>query len=453
MADEIIIETTSSQTLEVGTPGPQGPKGDTGDVGPAGPTIADENAPATNNILWQIRTSAFTAVSGGRYVANGTFTVTNPASGNNGELFQVVVASGTVTVNGVAYAASRWPVTVARVAGAWTTLANTLTENLTLNGTNSTAPNQTAASGGSLMTRDLGDARYNAWDKTHEISNFTGATAGTVSGGSTSFLSGFAQLRAAAGGSYRSFWSYYTGQTTGVIGDIAAGGWRSETVLNLEADSRCQAAFYPLGGNIPVNWSGRANGTFGTGGVVIPYFLFRDGSWRAVKATSLRGSSTLPVRASNVVTVTTNGAHNLVAGDFVAIGGVAPQSFQTIRSEVLATPTTTTFTYANTGTDETATANTGDNMLVWKVEDLGEIAVSSTSNLFSATRTWRLTIAVSDSGTATYIANGTTVATGSGFSTSSRNNACRVAYYVETLAAATSQTDLYVQKFRHTVNP
>jgi hypothetical protein len=159
MADEIIIETTSSELVEVGVPGPQGPKGDTGDVGPAGPTIADANAPATNNILWQIRTTAFTAVSGGRYVCNGTFTVTNPATGNNGELFQVVVASGTVTVNGVAYGASRWPVTVARVSGAWTTLANTLTENLTLNGTNSTAPNQTAASGSSVMTRDLVDAR------------------------------------------------------------------------------------------------------------------------------------------------------------------------------------------------------------------------------------------------------------------------------------------------------
>jgi hypothetical protein len=160
MADEIIIETTSSELVEVGVPGPQGPKGDTGDVGPAGPTIADANAPATNNILWQIRTSGFTAASGGRYVANGTFTVTNPASGNNGELFQVVVASGTVTVNGVAYGASRWPVTVARISGAWTTLANTLTENLTLNGTNSTAPNQTSSSDSSLMTRALGDARY-----------------------------------------------------------------------------------------------------------------------------------------------------------------------------------------------------------------------------------------------------------------------------------------------------
>ena len=38
--------------------------------------------------------------------------------------------------------------------------ANTFSANQTLNGTNNTAPNQTAASGSSLMTRDLGDARY-----------------------------------------------------------------------------------------------------------------------------------------------------------------------------------------------------------------------------------------------------------------------------------------------------
>jgi hypothetical protein len=152
-ADATITGTAPNQTLNLTIP--VGATGATGPTGPQGPTIADANAPATNNILWQIRTTAFTAASGGRYVASGTFTVTNPASGNDGELFQVVVASGTVTVNSVAYGASRWPVTVARISGAWTTLPNTLTENLTLNGTNNTAPNQTAASGTSLMTRAL----------------------------------------------------------------------------------------------------------------------------------------------------------------------------------------------------------------------------------------------------------------------------------------------------------
>jgi hypothetical protein len=38
--------------------------------------------------------------------------------------------------------------------------SNTFTQNQTLDGTNNVAPNQTAASGSSLITRDLGDARY-----------------------------------------------------------------------------------------------------------------------------------------------------------------------------------------------------------------------------------------------------------------------------------------------------
>jgi hypothetical protein len=158
-ADATITGDAPNQTLNLTIP-----TGATGATGPQGPTIADENAASTNNILWQIRTSGFTAASGGRYVCNGTFSVTNPATGNNGELFQVVVASGTVTVNGVAYGASRWPITVARVAGAWTTLANTLTENLTLNGTNNVMPNQTTAdSGSSIMTRDLMQTRFLDW--------------------------------------------------------------------------------------------------------------------------------------------------------------------------------------------------------------------------------------------------------------------------------------------------
>ena len=174
-ADATITGTAPNQTLNLTIP--VGATGATGPTGPQGPTIADANAPATNNILWQIRTTAFTAASGGRYVASGTFTVTNPASGNDGELFQVVVASGTVTVNSVAYGASRWPVTVARISGAWTTLPNTLTENLTLNGTNNTAPNQTAASGSSLITRDLGDARYALYENVRPENNQTAADA------------------------------------------------------------------------------------------------------------------------------------------------------------------------------------------------------------------------------------------------------------------------------------
>jgi hypothetical protein len=57
--------------------------------------------------------------------------------------------------------------------------ANTFTQNQTLNGTNSTAPNQTAASGSSLMTRDLVDVRNTAlWVPIGGRANNTQADAG-----------------------------------------------------------------------------------------------------------------------------------------------------------------------------------------------------------------------------------------------------------------------------------
>jgi hypothetical protein len=47
-------------------------------------------------------------------------------------------------------------------AGISTSTANTFTADQTFSGTANTAPNQTAASGSSIMTRDLGDARYSS---------------------------------------------------------------------------------------------------------------------------------------------------------------------------------------------------------------------------------------------------------------------------------------------------
>jgi hypothetical protein len=216
--------------------------------GPQGSTIADANAPATNNILWQIRTSAFTAVSGGRYVCNGTFTVTNPASGNDGELFQVVVASGTVTVNGVAYGASRWPVTVARISGAWTTLANTLTENLTLNGTNSTAPNQSASSDSSLMTRALGDARYflnNAiltdfYDI--PLANSNGANSGLNAfsiASNQGFTSTFTGGAAPAANSYAVWSNNYSGATQSSSSVFCGAGFGLTAIIQSPARDDC----------------------------------------------------------------------------------------------------------------------------------------------------------------------------------------------------------------------
>lgn len=70
--------------------------------------------------------------------------------------------------------------------------ANTFTQNQTLNGTNSTAPNQTAASGASIMTRDLVDARLGFFGSGQTASTFgdivysAGATRGWMLRGTAS---------------------------------------------------------------------------------------------------------------------------------------------------------------------------------------------------------------------------------------------------------------------------
>lgn len=55
MADEVIIETTSSQTVEVAVPGPQGPTGATGATGPQGPKGDD------GSVSYILKTESFNA--------------------------------------------------------------------------------------------------------------------------------------------------------------------------------------------------------------------------------------------------------------------------------------------------------------------------------------------------------------------------------------------------------
>lgn len=57
-------------------------------------------------------------------------------------------------------ATRQWVPRSKAAAGLAELAGGTFSGNVTLNGTANTAPNQTAASGSSLMTRDLGDARY-----------------------------------------------------------------------------------------------------------------------------------------------------------------------------------------------------------------------------------------------------------------------------------------------------
>jgi hypothetical protein len=105
------VQGDTGATGPTGPEGPQGPQGDTGATGPTGPT--GSQGPA------------------------GTAT-TDAADLTTGTLADARL-SGNVALEDV---------------------ANTFTQNQTLNGTNNVAPNQTAASGSSLMTRSLGEIRY-----------------------------------------------------------------------------------------------------------------------------------------------------------------------------------------------------------------------------------------------------------------------------------------------------
>jgi hypothetical protein len=67
---------------------------------------------------------------------------------------------------------------------------------------------------------------------------------------------------------------------------------------------------------------------------------------------------TTVARTSNVVTITTAAAHGFTTGDDVTITA-SPTTGVNGTFQITGTPTTTTFTYAQTGTDIPSTANTG----------------------------------------------------------------------------------------------
>jgi len=104
-----------------------------------------------------VSSSNFTAATGTRYVTTATLTVSDPASGSTGDNYQVIIGAGTCTIGGVAYAPSRLEIVRYYNGSAWTTSPSVHSDNLTLNGTANSAPNQTASSASSLMTRTLVD--------------------------------------------------------------------------------------------------------------------------------------------------------------------------------------------------------------------------------------------------------------------------------------------------------
>jgi hypothetical protein len=109
------------------------------------------------------RTTAFTAANGGKYVCAGTFEITNPGSGAAGQAYQVIVLSGAITINGVAFAPSRFPILVAHNGSAWQTLPQTLMGDLSL-------PNAAFGSNNAL-TGATGDARYGIIQASKTLTN------------------------------------------------------------------------------------------------------------------------------------------------------------------------------------------------------------------------------------------------------------------------------------------
>lgn len=108
-------------------------------------------------------TTLAAAVGGSYLISNsGICSITDPAGTAAGQTYVVRVGAGTAWFGGAGtvYSASRFEIIRYYNGSAWSAVTPVLSDNLTLNGTANTAPNQTAASGSSLMTRDLGDARY-----------------------------------------------------------------------------------------------------------------------------------------------------------------------------------------------------------------------------------------------------------------------------------------------------
>jgi hypothetical protein len=117
--------------------------------------------------------------------------------------------------------------------------SNTFTQNQTLDGTNNVAPNQTAASGASLMTRALGDARYYLLrDLNTVVINSWGQGGLTdVSGGSVAYIVSSLNVRANAGAGNRARWQCFL-----VIGSSRGIDWsktvRGTILFRLNGDSR-----------------------------------------------------------------------------------------------------------------------------------------------------------------------------------------------------------------------
>lgn len=155
-ASATITGTAPDQTLDLAIPrGDKGDKGDTGDTGATGAT-----GPANTLTIGTVTTGAegdpaAATITGD--APNQTLSLTLPvgatgATGPQGPAGEQTTDASLLTSGTLADARLSSNVALEDTA-------NTFSQNQTLNGTNNVAPNQTAASDASLMTRSLVDAR------------------------------------------------------------------------------------------------------------------------------------------------------------------------------------------------------------------------------------------------------------------------------------------------------
>jgi hypothetical protein len=324
--------------------------------------------------------------------------------------------------------------------------ANTFTQNQTLDGTNNVAPNQTAASGSSIMTRDLVDARtLEQSNRSIVITNFTGSTTGT-SGGSVTFWPGVLRLRANAGaGNYaatHSFWHVSTMPGGGLVTDFTR-TIEYEFAAAFAFNTKATAMLAPVGSGQPALLTGHAPGIFNA---TIPFFQLREDQLHAVAGRFIRTSGTLS-RTSNVVTVNTNGNHNLTTGDFIVVGNTNPATFSTPRAEVTVT-SATQYTYAQAGADGNSTSS-GDNNNIYLLTDIGTPdTIASASNSFTATTNARILKIRLANGTAEWFINGASIGTATGMVTATLGSVTGSIFGVQNTADGAVITDLLISNLR-----
>jgi len=138
VSNTMTLAGTDSSTLNIGAGGTLGSAAFTAAssyASSAQGTLADNAVPTTRTInsvdlsanrtladlgiasRQAIKSTDFTAVAYGRYHTTGNVTVTRPASGTFGDIFDVLVASGTATIEGVTYSATRFPIEVVCISG------------------------------------------------------------------------------------------------------------------------------------------------------------------------------------------------------------------------------------------------------------------------------------------------------------------------------------------------